>query len=75
MSEGRAQHALDAPELDSWKIIRLGQIVLGAALAVLLLPGAPEVAAAALFLVGLGFGIRMGISCFSFVRGSRAARA
>lgn len=56
MTLGRLLSGLLAAKLDSWKIIRLGQIVLGAALAVLLLPGAPEAAAAALFLVGLGNG-------------------
>ena len=56
MTLGRLLSGLLAAKLDSWKIIRLGQITLGAALAVLLLPGAPEVAAAALFLVGLGNG-------------------
>lgn len=56
MTLGRLLSGLLAAKLDSWKIIRLGQITLGAALALLLLPGAPEVAAAALFLVGLGNG-------------------
>lgn len=56
MALGRFLSGILAAKLDSWKIIRLGQITLGGALAVLLLPGAPVVAAAALFLVGLGNG-------------------
>lgn len=56
MALGRFLSGVLASKLDSWKIIRLGQITLGGALAVLLLPGAPAIAAAALFLVGLGNG-------------------
>ena len=56
MALGRFLSGLLAAKLDSWRIIRLGQIVLGAALAALLLPGGAEIAAAALFLVGLGNG-------------------
>lgn len=56
MALGRFLSGVLASKLDSWKIIRLGQITLGGALAVLLLPGAPAAAAAALFLVGLGNG-------------------
>lgn len=56
MALGRFLSGVLAAKLDSWRIIRLGQITLGGALAVLLLPGAPEIAAAALFLVGLGNG-------------------
>lgn len=56
MAAGRFLSGLLASRLDSWQIIRLGQITLGAALAVLLIPGAPEIAAAGLFLVGLGNG-------------------
>lgn len=56
MALGRFLSGLLAAKLDSWKIIRLGQSVLGAALAVLLLPGAPWAAAVGLFMVGLGNG-------------------
>lgn len=56
MTLGRFLSGILAAKLDSWRIIRLGQITLGGALAVLLLPGAPEIAAAALFLVGVGNG-------------------
>lgn len=56
MALGRFLSGILAAKLDSWRIIRLGQITLGGALAVLLLPGAPAIAAAALFLVGLGNG-------------------
>ena len=45
-----------ASRLHSWKIIRLGQWVLGAAVVVLLLPAPAPVSAVGLFLVGLGNG-------------------
>ena len=53
---GRFFSGLLAAKLHSWQIIRKGQIVLGAAVVVLLLPLSPAVAAAGLFLVGLGNG-------------------
>ena len=56
MALGRLLSGLLAVRMDSWQIIGLGEAVLGAALALLLLPAAPAVAGAALFLVGLGNG-------------------
>ncbi len=56
MALGRFLSGLLAAKLDSWRIIRLGEMTLGIALAVLLLPGSPPLAAAGLFLVGLGNG-------------------
>lgn len=56
MALGRFLSGLLAARLDSWRIIGIGQAVLGAALATLLLPGAPWIAGTGLFLVGLGNG-------------------
>lgn len=56
MALGRFLSGLLAARLDSWRIIGIGQAVLGAALAILLLPGAPWAAGTGLFLVGLGNG-------------------
>ena len=56
MTLGRFLSGLLAARLDSWRIIAIGQAVLGAALVILLIPGAPAAAAAGLFLVGLGHG-------------------
>lgn len=56
MALGRLISGLLASRFHSWKIIRMGQLVLGAALIVLLLPGSPYASAAGLFLVGLGNG-------------------
>lgn len=56
MALGRFLSGLLASRMDSWRIIRLGQIGLGGAMALLLLPGPPWIAAAGLFLVGLGNG-------------------
>ncbi len=56
MALGRFLSGLLAARLDSWRIIGIGQAILGAALAILLLPGAPWVAGTGLFLVGLGNG-------------------
>ena len=56
MALGRFLSGLLAARLDSWRIIGIGQAVLGAALAILLLPGAPWIAGTGLFLVGLGNG-------------------
>ncbi len=56
MTLGRFLSGLLAARLDSWRIIAIGQAVLGAALVILLIPGAPAAAAAGLFLVGLGNG-------------------
>ncbi len=56
MALGRFLSGLLAARLDSWKIIAIGQAVLGAALVILLVPSVPAVAAVGLFLVGLGNG-------------------
>ncbi|MFQ6805243.1 MAG: MFS transporter [Lachnospiraceae bacterium] len=56
MALGRLISGLLASRFHSWKIIRMGQLGLGAALIVLLLPGSPYASAAGLFLVGLGNG-------------------
>ena len=56
MALGRFLSGLLAARLDSWRIIGIGQAVLGGALAILLLPAAPWAAGIGLFLVGLGNG-------------------
>ena len=56
MALGRFLSGVLASRLHSWKIIRLGQWVLGAAVVVLLLPAPATVSAVGLFLVGLGNG-------------------
>lgn len=56
MALGRFLSGLLAARLDSWKIIAIGQTVLGTALVILLIPSVPAVAAVGLFLVGLGNG-------------------
>lgn len=56
MALGRFLSGLLAAKLDSWRIIRLGQITLGLALGVLLIPGGAAPAACGLFLIGLGNG-------------------
>ncbi|MGI6256400.1 MAG: MFS transporter [Acutalibacter sp.] len=56
MAVGRFLSGVLASKLHSWKIIRLGMVVLGAALVVLLLPMPPMGSAVGLFLVGLGNG-------------------
>lgn len=56
MALGRFLSGLLAARLDSWRIIGIGQAVLGGALVILLLPGAPWAAGTGLFLVGLGNG-------------------
>ena len=56
MALGRFFSGVLAARLHSWRIIALGQIVLGVAVVILLLPLSPAVAAAGLFLVGLGNG-------------------
>lgn len=54
MALGRFLSGILAMRLDSWKIIRIGQCVLGAAVVVLLLP--VQASVAGLFMVGLGNG-------------------
>ena len=56
MAVGRFLSGVLAAKLHSWQIIRLGMVVLGAALVVLLLPVPPVWSAVGLFLVGLGNG-------------------
>lgn len=56
MAVGRFLSGVLAAKLHSWQIIRLGMIVLGVALVVLLLPVPPVWSAVGLFLVGLGNG-------------------
>ncbi len=56
MALGRFLSGVAASRLDSWRIIRLGQITLGGAMVILLIPGPAWLAAAGLFLVGLGNG-------------------
>lgn len=56
MALGRFLSGVAASRLDSWRIIRLGQITLGGAMVILLIPGPAWPAAAGLFLVGLGNG-------------------
>lgn len=56
MALGRFLSGLLAVRLDSWRIIRIGQCILGTAILLLLLPLSPLVSAAGLFLAGLGNG-------------------
>ena len=56
MALGRFLSGILAVWLDSWKIIRIGQWILGAAIILLFLPGPPSISAAGLFLIGLGNG-------------------
>lgn len=56
MALGRFISGLLASRLHSWQIIRIGQLVLCAAVIILLLPLSPYISAAGLFLVGLGNG-------------------
>ncbi len=56
MTLGRFLSGVLATRLHSWKIIKLGQIVLGVALLLLVLPSNVYLCAAAMFLIGLGNG-------------------
>ena len=56
MTLGRFLSGVLATRLHSWKIIKLGQIVLGAALLLLVLPSNVYLCAAGMFLIGLGNG-------------------
>lgn len=56
MTLGRFLSGVLAAKLHSWKIIKIGQVILGAALLLLLLPGEAYWAAVALFMTGLGNG-------------------
>lgn len=56
MTLGRFLSGVLATRLHSWKIIKLGQIVLGVALLLLVLPSNIYLCAAAMFLIGLGNG-------------------
>lgn len=53
---GRFLSGVLATRLHSWKILKLGQIVLGAALLLLVLPSNVYLCAAGMFLIGLGNG-------------------
>ena len=56
MTVGRFLSGVLAAKLHSWKIIKLGQIVLGLALLLLILPGGVYLCALGMFLIGLGNG-------------------
>ena len=56
MTLGRFLSGVLATRLHSWKIIKLGQIVLSAALLLLVLPSNVYLCAAGMFLIGLGNG-------------------
>ena len=56
MTLGRFLSGVLAAKLHSWKIIKLGQIVLGLALLVLILPGGVYLCVLGMFLIGLGNG-------------------
>lgn len=56
MALGRLTSGILATRLPCWKIIRLGQVVLGIALLLLLIPGVPAVTTLALLLIGAGNG-------------------
>lgn len=56
MTLGRFLSGVLAAKLHSWKIIKLGQIVLGLALLLLILPGGVYLCAVGMFLIGLGNG-------------------
>ena len=56
MTLGRFLSGLLATRLHSWKIIKLGQIVLGVALLLLVLPSNIYLCASGMFLIGLGNG-------------------
>ena len=56
MTLGRFLSGVLASKLQSWKIIKLGQIVLGLALLLLILPGGVYLCALGMFLIGLGNG-------------------
>lgn len=56
MTLGRFLSGVLAAKLHSWKIIKLGQIVLGLALLLLILPGGVYLCVLGMFLIGLGNG-------------------
>lgn len=56
MTLGRFLSGVLAAKLHSWKIIKLGQIVLGLALLLLIIPGGVYLCALGMFLIGLGNG-------------------
>ena len=56
MAVGRFLSGVLASKLHSWKIVKIGLIVLGAAVILLFIPGSGILYALAFFLVGLGNG-------------------
>ncbi len=56
MTVGRFLSGVLAAKLHSWKIIKIGQGILGVALLLLLIPGGAYLAGVALFMIGLGNG-------------------
>lgn len=56
MAVGRFLSGLLASKLHSWKIVKIGQIILGAAVLLLFIPGAKALYALSFFMVGLGNG-------------------
>lgn len=56
MTLGRFLSGVLAAKLHSWKIIKLGQIVMGLALLLLILPGGVYLCVLGMFLIGLGNG-------------------
>jgi len=56
MAVGRFLSGVLASKLHSWKIIKIGQIILGSAVVLLFIPGSEFLYALAFFLVGLGNG-------------------
>lgn len=53
---GRFLSGVAAAKLHSWSIIKIGQIIIGIALALLLIPGPVYICACGMFLVGVGNG-------------------
>lgn len=56
MTLGRLLSGILSSRLESWRIIKIGQCVLGAALIILFLPLPPYISAVGLFMTGLGNG-------------------
>lgn len=56
MALGRFLSGVLATKLHSWRIIRIGMAILGAALVLMLIPGSAALSAVGMFLIGLGNG-------------------